>query len=373
MPTAEELLVAIRSEGVSETRQELDGVSQQMEETADQAGSSAEELEGFSNRFEGAITAAVSALAVGAAGLASQVPVLGELFSGVAAVVGAVAFQMDQVLRPVLSPITKAFFGLSDAIFNLDGAAGDAVGIIGSIITAIVGIGGTIAAVAVQIFGFSTVWGAVSSAVGTAISAIVGFIGGIPLAIAAAIAAIVGFVIAYLTNFKGIRDKTNEIIGNIVDFIMNGINFFAENGLSAISKFVKGVISFFSNLGSNIFEVLSDIASNAFEAGKNIVTNLIDGMKNILSGDSEIGEMLGLDSIETPSTDELSFDGVDTDNLGVSKDKFKFDSESFESDISGRSISQEQFMSNNSFTLDGRKMTEDTGRYRSDASLRRGL
>jgi len=336
MPTAEELLVAIRSEGVSETRQELDGVSQQMEETADQAGSSAEELEGFSNRFEGAITAAVSALAVGAAGLASQVPVLGELFSGVAAVVGAVAFQMDQVLRPVLSPLTKAFFGLSDAIFNLDGAAGDAVGIIGSIITAIVGIGGTIAAVAVQIFGFSTVWGAVSSAVGTAISAIVGFIGGIPLAIAAAIAAIVGFAVAYLTNWRGVRDKTNAIVGEIVQFVKAGFG---------------RLTTWFSNTWA------ANLISDAVQWGKGVIDSLIEGIRNgvgrlsdFVSG-IEIAPGLTLGDV----SGSVNLGGGSTSSGGTSGDF-----------IGGRGGNPMMV------TLDGREIENNQGRYRKDALNRRG-
>ena len=73
MATAEELIVAITSEGVSETRDDLEGVERSMEDTADSAGNSAEELEGFSQRFQGALSAAVAALAVGSAGLLSQV------------------------------------------------------------------------------------------------------------------------------------------------------------------------------------------------------------------------------------------------------------------------------------------------------------
>jgi len=75
-------LIAIKSEGVGETQDKLEGVEQSMDETAESAGDSAEQLEGFSQRFAGAMGAAVAALAVGAAGLLSQVPVLGEAFSG---------------------------------------------------------------------------------------------------------------------------------------------------------------------------------------------------------------------------------------------------------------------------------------------------
>jgi len=254
------------------------------------------------------------------------------LFSGVAAVVGAVAFQMDQVLRPVLSPLTKAFFGLSDAIFNLDGAAGDAVGIIGSIITAIVGIGGTIAAVAVQIFGFSTVWGAVSSAVTGAVSAIVGVIGGIPLAIATAIAAIVGFAVAYLTNFKGVRDTTNEIIGNVVDTITTG----------------------FDNVTETLATWAGNLASDMFAWGKQAIQRFIDGLKSLIDRVRNILSDLGTDVRVALGGDA----SVDNGRTGGG---------------SSNPMMRGASAGGGSITLDGRDITEDTGRYRSDPSRRRGI
>ena len=67
MVTAEELVVSITSDGTQETQDDLEGVEGAMEDTADSAGDSAEELEGFSQRFQGALSAAVAGLAVGAA------------------------------------------------------------------------------------------------------------------------------------------------------------------------------------------------------------------------------------------------------------------------------------------------------------------
>ena len=64
MVTAEELTVAIRSEGVSETQGDLEGVESAMEDTADSAGTAADDLEGFSRRFQGAMSAAIAGLAV---------------------------------------------------------------------------------------------------------------------------------------------------------------------------------------------------------------------------------------------------------------------------------------------------------------------
>jgi hypothetical protein len=53
--------------------------------------------------------------------------------SGLNSVISAVAFQIDQVLRPALQPVANALFNLSDSIFNAEGAAGDLIGILGAI------------------------------------------------------------------------------------------------------------------------------------------------------------------------------------------------------------------------------------------------
>ena len=86
MVTAEELVVSITSDGVSETQDDLEGVENTMEDTADSAGDAAEDLEGFSQRFAGAMAAAVAGLSLGIGALASVVPVLGEIFAGLGAI-----------------------------------------------------------------------------------------------------------------------------------------------------------------------------------------------------------------------------------------------------------------------------------------------
>jgi len=214
--TAEELTVAINSEGVGETRDDLEGVEGQMEQTAESAGDSAEELEGFSERFAGAMSAAVAALAVGAAGLLSQVPILGELFAGLAAVVSALAFTMDGVLRPVLSPLTGALFGVSGAIFEADGALGSLIGVLSTVVSVLalavpaIAKAGAVAGVwGSTLAGVSSILGTLAAAVGTVAGAILS----LPAVLVAAIAAIAAFAVAYLTNFRGIRDTTNAIVG----------------------------------------------------------------------------------------------------------------------------------------------------------------
>jgi phage-related protein len=309
--------------------------------------------------------AAVAGLAVAAAGLLSQVPVLGEVFAGLNAVIDAVAFQMDKVLRPVLTPLTNFFFGLAESIFEADGAMGTVVGVIGSIITAI---GGLIAlaapfvALAGKIFGFATVWATVKSVVVGAVGTIVSVIGGIPAALAAAVIALAAFVVGYLTNWKGMRDKTNQVVSSIVNFVVDGFKWLVENGLSFLSDLVNRGVGFFNTLADNLATWAEDVASDAVDWGKGIIDGLVSGLKNaITSGGSKIKELLGLDDISTSgvSSSAFNFDSISTGNLDTSVSQGD--------DFIGSVGSGET-----TIMLDGREINKGVGRIRKDTLNRRG-
>jgi len=138
------------------------------------------------------MSAAVAALAVGAAGLLSQVPVLGGLFSGLAAVVEAVAFQMDGVLRPALGPLTQGFFKLSQMIFEADGIIGDIIGAIGTIVS-------IVAIAAAAAFQFGSGLATLSAAAGTAAS-VLGTIVGVITTVGAAILSLPGLIVAAIAE-----------------------------------------------------------------------------------------------------------------------------------------------------------------------------
>lgn len=363
MATAEELIVAIKSEGVSETQQDLEGVERTMEDTAESAGDSADELQGFSERFRGAMSAAVTALSIGAAGLLSQVPVLGEAFSGLAAIVEALAFQMDGVLRPVLSPLTDFFFELANAIFDADGIVGDLIGGITAFLSIASVLIAAVAAVGVQLGTWASIGAGVSSILGTiagAIATVVGVIAGLPAALVVAAAALVAFVAAYLTNFMGVRDKTNKIVGQIIDFVVGGFMSLGTKALNAVTDFAGKVRTFFAGLASDISSWASDLASDAYEWGKGLIQGFINGIRSLISrvqnflGDlQDVGASVGID---VPSLGGINGGGGTTGGGGGS---------------SGRPLFRGG--GGGGTTLDGRQLTESTGRYRSDPNRRRGL
>ena len=109
MVTVSEVVVGVRSQGADDTKEDLEGVTDQTEKTTDKLEEQSEEMTEFAQEFSGALQAATVGLAAASAGLLSQVPVLGELFDGLFAIVNAVGIQMDQFLRPVHGSVSQFF------------------------------------------------------------------------------------------------------------------------------------------------------------------------------------------------------------------------------------------------------------------------
>lgn len=363
--SAEELIVAIRSEGVNETVDDLEGVGREMEDTAETAGDSADELEDFAARFQGAMAAAVAGLAVGVAGLASSIPVLGEQFAGLSAIFQAFALQIDQLLRDLgAGGLTGLLFETANAINNLEGTAGDLAGAF-AIIGAVVGSAATgVALYAVKVMGAKAAVLALVGAVKTAAVTIGAFVAGLSLltvGLAAAVAAVVAFAVAYLTNFRGVRDTTNEIIGNIVSSVVSGFTTLGSKALLAVVSFANNVRDAFSDLGESLSSWAGNLADDARAWGRNLIQNFIEGIKSALGTLQEwlnelqnVGANVGVD---VPDLGGVGGGGGSGRAGGMSGRP------AFRAGGTGTRASQ----------IDGRQITESTGRYRSDPNRRRGI
>jgi len=255
MVTVSEVVVGIKSQGADDTKEDLEGVTDQTEETTDALEEQSDEMTEMAQSFSGALQAATVGLAAASAGLLSQVPVLGQLFDSLFAIVNAVALQMDQVLRPVLGRVSKFFFSLSDTVANFNGIAGDLVGIVGSILTFL---GAVVAPVALLLQQFGLLSGVVS-AFTTAGSVLVGVLGTIAgaislpaVAVAALATAIATAIAVILTDFRGWRTKGIKIIKDL----WNRLKEIVGAGVDRIKEF----------------------GSNMFQAGKALIGRLIDGI-----------------------------------------------------------------------------------------------
>jgi phage-related protein len=334
-----EVVVEAVPDGISDTTGELEDMEASVNESTESMSEQADQMSGLTESFQGAMGTAVAGLAVAAGGLLSQVPVLGEAFAGLNALVDAVAFQMDKVLRPVLTPLTNAFFGLAETIFEAEGAVGTAIGTIATIGTILATVGAAVGAAAVKIFGFAAVWGKLVAAakiavgvIGTAISVI----GSLPAAVIGAIAALAAFAVAYLTNWRGVRDKTDAIVGEIVQFVKDGFG---------------RLTTWFSNTWA------ANLISDAVEWGKGIIDSLIEGIRNgvgrlsdFVSG-IEIAPGLTLGDV----SGSVNLGGGGTGSGG-----------------SGGDFIGARGGGGNRIFLDGREIENNQGRYRKDALNRRG-
>jgi len=140
MVTVSEVVVGLRSEGAEDTKDDLEGVTDQTEETTQQLQAQSDQMTELAQSFSGALKAATVGLAVASAGLLSQVPVLGQAFDGLFAIVNSVALAMDTVLRPVLTPLTNKMFELSQAINESGAPIKTLIGILATVATVITGL-----------------------------------------------------------------------------------------------------------------------------------------------------------------------------------------------------------------------------------------
>jgi phage-related protein len=288
-----------------------------------------ESMSDLAESFSGAMTAVVAGLAVASAGLLSQVPVIGEAMSGLGAIVDALAFKMDGVLRPVLGPISDFFFDVADAIFEADGAMGAFIGTAATIATILLSVVGPAILLASKLGLVSVSMGSVASVAGTVVGAIgtvVGAIASLPVVLAAAVAAVAAFVVAYLTNWNGVRDKTNAILGDIFNTIQNVFNNVAQTvgetfdslvasardwGESLMERFISGIQSLIGNLRGLIGNVqlaagvsVSDItgaaggaisggASAASEGASDFIGSVSGGATKVFLDGAEVDNQQG--------------------------------------------------------------------------------
>lgn len=287
MTTVENLVVEMQADGIGETTDQLSEADSEMESAGENMGDSADEMQSFSQKWSGAMSVIVAGLAIAAAGLLSQVPVLGGLMEGLFSVIEAVAFQMDKVLRPILQPVADGFFKVSEAIFEADGPLGTLVGVLGVIATVLAIVG----AVAFKVFGvmatLSGAWGAlvaVGKIVLGVIAAIASVLGLPVVAVGALIAALLALIAVFATDFMGIRTMVLEALG-------------------------KALLAFKSFAG-DVGDVFGEIVDNALEWGKDVMEYFAQGIKDAVGGPLDAAGK-ALDGVK----DAISFDERKNDRM----------------------------------------------------------
>lgn len=117
----QELLVKITPEGIRDTTDQLEEQGEQFVDTADTAGQETDRLERFSEKWQGAMLAIVSGLAVATAGLLSRVPVVQESMTLLDGIITALALKLDEELRPALNQFNKDLADVQQDVLEADG------------------------------------------------------------------------------------------------------------------------------------------------------------------------------------------------------------------------------------------------------------
>ena len=352
---AEELVIKALPEGFGETNDKLETTDEKFEEVSSSMEESTGLLSSLANKFGGALSAIVAGVAIATAGLLSQVPILGEVVSGLTSVINAVAFQLDKRLRPVLGPVRDGLFELAQAIF--EGNFGKAESIIKDFVDAIATIdfGAVFASITDAVDGILK---KIQSAfdgrtAGGIVDQILGQFGGF---VSFAANRIAGFIFDVIKELRGTQ-TSNVLAGFLVDSLGALVNFTASatnsivgflSGLdygSIINTIVFGLISVSETLTNGIVDLVDSVNWNKVteELTDEFTTSIKDGIDNVFQGN------FGL-------TDSVTGTVNETANIVAGSNT----SPNTQTD-QGR-VSSIQSGSGDIF-LDGRSVSKQTGRY----------
>jgi len=339
MATVEELIIKATPQGMGDVEDGLETMSNQSEETTNEIEDQSSALGDMSEKFEGAMGAIVAGFAVVTAGLLSRVPVLGEAASGLSAILDALALKIDTRLRPVLTPLTTLFFEIANAINAADGPLGKLIGAIStaatlsiSFTTAVLGASKALGALGVS-FGAII---ASAKAIGAAIAGVAASIVSLPAVLTAALIGLAAFTAAYLTNWNGVRDKTDKVLGNIYNAIKTRFNEAKET----------------------VTSILGGIGSEAVEWGKDIISKLIKGIKKKAAALKSTITGINI-------TDEITIGDISSAVGGAIDTSAEV--------ISGTSAGASGGTGGNATYLDGQRIDDNQGQYRKDSLTLRGL
>jgi len=325
-------------------------------------GDQASAMEDLSSEFAGALQVAAVGLAAASASLLSQVPVVGQLFDSLFAVVQAVAFQMDNVLRPVLGPISEGFFNLAGAISGLEGPVGTVVGILGTLVAAASGVVGAIVglnSVGLTSIGILAGLKSIAAVVGGALATLAGAIS-LPAVAVAALAVAIGTALAViLTDFRGLRTKAIDII---TDWVGSAVDL--------VSEFISDIVSF----GSKIFRAGVGLINSFIDGIKNRASALLDTVRGIMS---DVRDFFPFSPAETGPLSDLDQTGPALINefaTGINSERKQATSAtgSAMGSSGGNSRLPRARNTTTKLFIDGREAGRGTQKERFDESARRG-
>jgi len=363
---AEELVVKALPEGFGETNDKLETTDEKFEEVSGSMEESTGLLSSLANKFGGALSAIVAGVAVATAGILSQVPILGEVVSGLTSVINAVAFQLDKRLRPVLGPVRDGLFELAQAIF--EGNFGKAESIIKDFVDAVASIN------------FGAVFASITDAVDGILKKIrSAFSGGTAKGLVEKIfglfADFTTFAVNRLSGF--IRDVIRALSGTQTGNVL--AEFFVDT-LGALSQFTTAATNQITRFlgGLNYGSIINTITSGLVDSSQELTSGIIDLVQSVnwskitrklkeeFKSSTKEGLINAVKNIDVGDAAALAnpYAGISTGviNAGVNAAQ---DALSNQGRVTNNSTGGDTY-------LDGRNVNKQTGRYRFNPIANRG-
>lgn len=356
--------IAVNAAGVDEALDGIDETEQALEDAGDQMGETAGDMQDLNRRMKGIGQTLVATLAVVSAGILSTVPVLSEAFAGLAAVARGFGFQIDQVLRPVLEPLSGLLFGIADAVFSAEGALGTLAGVIGTIVglfgavilpaTVLASKLGIVASTSGALIAAGKILGGVLLGVASALS--------LPLVAGLALAAGLAFLIERFIGWRNILDFAVEGLEILTDWLL-GIPEHLSGVASGIADWANDVAGEISDLVTDIAGFFTGLANRAAEWGANLLERFIQGIKDAASG---LGGFVG-DAVGGLTGDVGAAVDVAVDTATGAINNATGGGEGGQS----RGFNADRGSSQPVVRMDGRRLTQQDSRYRRDGTASR--
>jgi len=203
------------------------------------------------------------------------------------------AQKIGEQLLPALIKIIDAVMPVLDAFLKLNDATNGMAGVAVLLGTALSGLAITIAAIAPVITGtlipaFTTAAGFVTSTLIPALGSVVAVLGGpLTVAILAIVAVVGGLYLAWKTNFLGMRDIINDVVGQVVD----AFNFVKKVLSQVFEKYAMPLIKRLQKLWKQNFQDIANEAKKTMKflggivkGGLNVVLSIFKTVGGLISG-----------------------------------------------------------------------------------------
>ena len=358
MVTVSEVVVSLRSDGADDTQDDLEGLSDSTEEVTQNLDEQTEKLTDFAQSWSGALTAVTVGLLAATGGLLSQIPLVGQAFDGLFAILQAVALQIDQVLRPVFGFVPGLLFAIAEAIGGAKGPIGDLIGLFSIIVPVVLAAAGVVLGLLAKFLGLKTAIATLIGAGGLLISMLSAVAGAISLpavAVAALALAIGAFIAGMITNFGGFRDKVLSILSTLASKFVSGFKSFLQDPIGFISDFISAVVDLLFN-------------TDWLGLGGKVGSAIVSGLKSKLGlGGEGDGGALDFNTKDILPDVDTSFSSAGNYEFGKSFKKqrnMEMTEPNTQLPGSGKSITE--------VYLDGRQLGQGTSGERFDESARRG-